>query len=102
MIDGRDYIDEDGWPMIERRLPLVALIQGAALTGRLNQAEWLSRYEMAKLADLKESREAFGLQLTLPSWWHFAPVRSHRLSNKLPQSPTKAFWRYQGDGVSLK
>jgi hypothetical protein len=79
--DRRDYLDADGWPLVERGLQLLQLLEDAALTSRLNEQERLDRYNKRKLADLVSNRNAMALQLSLPAFWHFAPVRSYKLPN---------------------
>ena len=97
-MDGRDLL-ADGWPEItpRDRLPIVALIQGAALSAnfeaRLAQAGTYSatkrlRYEIGR------EREAIAYALTLPSWWHCGPVRVFKTSDKPrpPPTPTKPLY----------
>ena len=84
LIDCRDYI-ADGWPTFPARdkLPIRWLCEGAFQSGRFNQAalaivDWRGKYRGTQLRELASQREAVALALTLPSWWHFAPVRSIR------------------------
>lgn len=82
-MDSRDYLDEDGWPVIpdRDRLPLRALMEGAALTtGFTKRERSLPQYKATFIqrCDLRAERDAVAYELTLPNEWHFAPVRTYR------------------------
>jgi len=88
LIDSRDMPrTEDGLPIIadRDRLPLVWLLNGAQLTDgferELNQLRH-TRDDLRRVVELHASREAVCYELTLPAWWHFAPVRSQKLPNE--------------------
>jgi len=87
LIDSRDYLDAEGWPVISDRdrLPLMDLLDGAHLTNgfvRQLNAVGFSRDDLRRAAEIRASRDAVALQLTLPAWWHYCTVRSYRCSNE--------------------
>lgn len=89
-MDARDTL-YDGWPQIPERdrLPLVWLMEGAALTDSfIRRANGIVRgaTNRSPLGTLNEEREAIAYELTLPTWWHYCPVRSFRTSDK-PKPP---------------
>lgn len=89
-MDGRDLL-ADGWPVIpdRDRLPIVWLIEGAAITSQFTQravAVMHNSTSRTGIGRLNEEREAVALALTLPTWWHLEPVRVHRTSDK-PKPP---------------
>ena len=94
-MDSRDMPrDDDGLPVIATRdrLPLMALLDGAHMTNgfvRQLNAVGFSRDDLRRAAEIRASRDAVALQLTLPAWWHFCTVRSFRCSNE-PKG-----WRYE-------
>ena len=97
-MDGRDLL-ADGWPVIpdRDRLPIVWLIEGAAITSQFTQCAVAVMHNSTSrtgIGRLNEEREAVALALTLPTWWHLEPVRSCRCSEKLrpPPKPTKPLY----------
>lgn len=97
-MDARDYL-HDGWPQISERdrLPLVWLMEGAALTDNfIKRANGIVRgaTNRSPLGNLNDERNAVAYELTLPTWWHFAPVRTHRCCDKPkpPPMPTKPLY----------
>lgn len=99
MIDARDYL-QDGWPTFSARdkLPLLALIQGAAQTSRFVKKGLALGTAASKraYAELKAERDAVCLHLLLPAWWHYAPTRQHRCQDKrrpAPEPVKPLYWR---------
>ena len=97
LIDSRDHLDAEGWPVIATRdrLPLVWLLKGAALTDsftRQIKSCGYSRQEIRRAYELQQSRDAVAYALTLPAWWHSCPVRKHVCSH------TRPTWRYESGG----
>lgn len=90
LIDSRDYIAEDGWPIIAARdrLPLLQLLEGAHLTDGIVKSIKAcdSRREGIRRAyELEQSRDAVCYELTLPAWWHCCPVRKIVCSHSKPK-----------------
>lgn len=97
-MDARDTL-HDGWPVIADRdmLPLVWLLEGAALTASFVKREsdvpaYRDQYQN-RLA-LRQERDAVDYAMTLPSWWHCCPVRAFRCCDKPkpPPKPTKPLY----------
>lgn len=98
-MDSRDYLDPDGWPVISERdrLPLVWLLEGAVMTAKYQERTnsiFRASVNRAAITRLNEEREAVAYELTLPSWWHYAPVRAFRCCDKPkpPPKPTKPLY----------
>jgi hypothetical protein len=85
-MDSRDLPrDADGLPIIpdRDRLPLRWLCEGACQSGRFNKAaqaivDSRIKSQGMQLREINNQREAVALDLSLPSWWHYCPVRSIR------------------------
>lgn len=95
-MDCRDLLrDLDGWPLIPERdrLPLLRLIEGAALTAgfvRDSQMRTDAPHRLLRLSEIANQRD--GVLHELPRSWLSAPVRANRLDSRR----IKPFWRYQG------
>lgn len=85
-MDSRDLPhDADGLPIIpdRDRLPLRWLCEGACQSGRFNRAaqaiaDARGKYRGTQLREIASQRDAVALALSLPTWWHYCPVRSIR------------------------
>ena len=89
-MDSRDYLDAEGWLVIRDRdrLPLVWLMEGAALTDgftRQIKSCGYSKQEIRRAFEIQQSRDSVCYQLTLPAWWHCCPVRKHVCSHTKPK-----------------
>lgn len=87
LIDSRDYLDADGWPVINERdrLPLLQLLEGCMVTSRF--VAQIKACPSTKLGirtayELQQGRDAVCYELLLPSWWHCSPVRRFKCSNE--------------------
>ena len=102
-MDGRDLLNDDGWPVIpdRDRLPIVWLLQGATRTAEFTQRATAIMHNSTSrvgITALNLERDALNLSQSLPTWWHLEPVRSCRCNEKprLPPLPVKPLYRPRG------
>lgn len=83
-MDGRNLLDDDGWPVIadRDRLPLVWLMEGAGRTAEFEKRlRDVASYSCTKTLrqEIRQEREAVAYALKLPPCWHF--MKSRRFSD---------------------
>lgn len=79
-IDSRDIQrDDDGLPVIDRRISWSWYLHCVASTARLNKLErsihFTEKGRHERYAAIDEERKALNLHLSLPKSWHQSPVR---------------------------